>query len=169
MKNGSVSMEQRGTCAASKHQAHSGQNRLRGERFLQQLDARLGERRRVQGEDSEPAHGGCQRSWAAADSARIRVRAASFSFRHTAIGRRVSGKCVPKTRRNAGKAHCTRVLSDGSLRFQVPAGASNLRFEGRISATRKLKPGRYTVQVTATSTSGKTSLPRARSFTIVAP
>ena len=44
-------------------------------------NARLGERRGVQREDGEATHGRCQRSWAAADSARIFPRAVSFSFR----------------------------------------------------------------------------------------
>ena len=90
----------------------------------------------------------------------------SLAFRHTAQGRRVSGKCVAKKKGNAGKPRCTRTLGDGTLRVQAPTGTSRLRFEGRISASRKLKAGTYTVVIKATNTAGKVSSSRSLRFTI---
>lgn len=93
----------------------------------------------------------------------------NLAFRHSAQGRKVSGTCVATTHGNAGKPACTRVIADGSLRLRAGAGTNKLRFEGRISPTRKLKAGRYTVFFTATSTAGKSSPVQSRSFTIAAP
>ena len=90
----------------------------------------------------------------------------TLTFRHTTQGRRVSGKCVAKTSSNAGKPRCTRTLTDGALRVQAKAGINRLRFEGRISASKKLKPGSYTVLITAANTAGTTSPPRTLRFTI---
>ena len=93
----------------------------------------------------------------------------TLAFRHNTRGRKVSGTCVAKTHGNAGKPACARVVADGSLRLPAGTGANKLRFEGRISPTRKLKSGRYTVLFTATSSAGKSSPPQSRSFTIAAP
>ena len=57
----------------------------------------------------------------------------------------------------------------GTLRFRAHAGANKVRFQGRISRTRKLKPGRYTLVITATSTTGPQSTPKTLTFTIVKP
>ena len=92
----------------------------------------------------------------------------TLTFRHGAQGRRVSGKCVARTKGNAGKPRCTRTVADGSLRLQAPAGGSKLRFEGRVSSARKLKPGRCLVLFTATSAPGRASPAQSRSFTVVA-
>lgn len=69
----------------------------------------------------------------------------TLAFRHSAQGRRVSGTCVAKTHGNTSKPACTRVVADGLLRLRAGTGSNKLRFEGRISRTRKLKAGRYTV------------------------
>ena len=91
----------------------------------------------------------------------------TLTFRHTAIGRRVAGKCVARTPGNANKPRCTRTVTDGALRIQARIGTNNLRFEGRISRLVKLKPRGYTVAITATSTAGKKSAPKTLRFTIV--
>jgi alpha-tubulin suppressor-like RCC1 family protein len=90
----------------------------------------------------------------------------ALTFRHTASGRRVSGKCVARTPRTTGKPHCTRTLTDGVLRAQAHAGGNHLHFEGSISRQVKLKAGRHSVTITATSTAGKTSAPKTLGFTI---
>ncbi len=89
----------------------------------------------------------------------------SFAFRHTAQGRRVGGKCVTKTKGNASRPRCTRTLSDGTLRVAARSGINRLRFEGRVNAGKKLKPGAYSVIIKAT-TGGKTSPARSLRFTI---
>jgi hypothetical protein len=56
-------------------------------------------------------------------------------------------------------------VTAGTLSFTGHAGRNKVSFQGRISATRKLRPGRYTLVITATA-SGKTSRPMTLSFTI---
>ena len=90
----------------------------------------------------------------------------SLVFRHTAIGRRVSGKCVARKPGNAGKPRCTRTLTDGTLRVQGRSGSNVLHFEGRISSVKKLKAGAYSVLITAISSAGKTSPAKTLRFTI---
>jgi hypothetical protein len=92
---------------------------------------------------------------------------ARFEFTQRASGRKVKGKCVAQTKHNRRKAKCTRIRTLGTLSFAARAGANTVRFQGRLSRTRKLKPGRYTLLITATSSSGGRSAPRSLSFTIV--
>jgi hypothetical protein len=92
---------------------------------------------------------------------------ARFDFTQRAGGRKVKGKCVAQTKHNRRKAKCSRTLTRGTLSFAVHTGVNTVRFQGRLSSTRKLKPGRYTLLITATSSSGGRSAPRSLSFTIV--
>ena len=55
----------------------------------------------------------------------------------------------------------------GTLRFSGHAGANRVRFKGRLSRTRKLKPGRYKLTITATNGAGQRSAPRSLTFRIV--
>jgi hypothetical protein len=45
---------------------------------------------------------------------------------------------------------------------------SKLSFQRRISASKRLKPGRYTLVITAMNAAGQRSKPQTLSFTIVA-
>jgi hypothetical protein len=55
----------------------------------------------------------------------------------------------------------------GTLTFPGHSGTDKVAFQGRISPKEKLKPGRYTLSITATNTAGMRSAPKALSFTIV--
>jgi hypothetical protein len=92
--------------------------------------------------------------------------AVRLDFTQRAAGRKVSKKCVPATKKNRKKPKCTRTVIAGTLAFNAHSGANRVRFAGRLSATKKLKPGRYTLTITATS-AGLRSTPRSLSFTIV--
>ena len=92
--------------------------------------------------------------------------AVRLAFTRPAAGRKVSKKCVPVSKKNRKKPKCTRTAILGTLAFNAHAGANRVRFAGRLSATKKLKPGRYTLTITATS-AGLRSTPRSLSFTIV--
>jgi hypothetical protein len=92
-----------------------------------------------------------------------------FAFTQTRSGRKVSGRCAPQTKRNARKPRCRRTLTAGTLTLAAHAGANRLRFRGRISSTKALKPGRYTLTATATNAAKQRSLPRSLTFTIVKP
>jgi hypothetical protein len=90
----------------------------------------------------------------------------SFTFTQLTIGRHVKGKCVAQSRKNHRKRPCKRAVTRGTLSFTGHAGPNKLSFQGRISRRQKLKPGRYTLMLTAAGTSGQ-SAPKTLSFTIV--
>jgi hypothetical protein len=89
-------------------------------------------------------------------------------FTQLAAGRKVSGKCVTPTRANTKRPKCTRTVTVGTLSFQGHAGTNKIRFQGRLSSRRSLKPGRYTLSITARDSTGLQSAPQSLSFTIVA-
>lgn len=91
---------------------------------------------------------------------------AHLTFTQALSGRSVAGHCVAQTTHNRTRRSCRRTKLAGTLALAAHAGADHLRFEGRLSATRKLKPGRYTLALSA-SAGGITSAPRSLSFTIV--
>jgi Domain of unknown function DUF11 len=92
--------------------------------------------------------------------------AVRLDFTQRAAGRKVSKKCVPVSKKNRKKPKCARTVIAGTLAFNAHTGANRVRFAGRLSATKKLTPGRYTLTITATS-AGLRSTPRSLSFTIV--
>jgi hypothetical protein len=55
----------------------------------------------------------------------------------------------------------------GTLTFAGHSGTNKVAFQGRISPKEKLKPGRYTLVITATNSAGMRSAPKSLSFTIV--
>jgi hypothetical protein len=59
----------------------------------------------------------------------------------------------------------SRTVVAGTLTFSAHVGTNKVRFEGRISKHKKLKPGSYTLLVTATA-SREHSTPRTLHFTI---
>ena len=67
------------------------------------------------------------------------------------------------TRRVRGR----RTATAGTLTFTGHSGTNKVAFEGRISSVKKLKPGRYTLVITATNSAGVRSAPKSLSFTIV--
>jgi hypothetical protein len=55
------------------------------------------------------------------------------------------------------------VLVRGSVSLPVQAGARRIKFAGRLSARRRLRPGRYELILSATDAAGNVSTPdRAR-------
>ena len=88
------------------------------------------------------------------------------------VGRRAgrvvkgTGKCVAENRGNAHGRSCSLgTKTDGTLTFTGRSARNRVSFEGRISSSNRLKHGRYTLVVTAT-TAGKTSRPERIGFTI---
>ncbi len=90
-----------------------------------------------------------------------------LAFSALVDGRRVKRRCEPLTRADGRHARCTRTVSAGQLTFHGKAGANSVAFEGRISPSRRLAPGRYVVVVSATGSDGQTSTSPQLSFTIV--
>jgi DNA-binding beta-propeller fold protein YncE len=91
----------------------------------------------------------------------------SFAFNQRASGRRVAHKCVAKTRKNRKRKSCKRTVTAAVLSFAGHSGTNRVAFQGRVSPTKQLKPGRYTLVITATDTAGERSAPQKLSFTIV--
>ena len=56
---------------------------------------------------------------------------------------------------------------DRILAFNAHAGTNKVRFQGRLSRSKKLKPGRYLLTITATDSAGNRSAPKGTRFTIV--
>jgi DNA-binding beta-propeller fold protein YncE len=89
-----------------------------------------------------------------------------LTFTRAVTGRRVGHRCVAQTQSNRRKPKCTRAIVAGTLTLASHAGSNRLRFEGRLSPARNLKPGRYNAVFTAVNAAGR-SVPRSLNFTIV--
>ena len=91
----------------------------------------------------------------------------SFAFTQHRDGRKVKGKCAAQTKNNRRKPACERTVTRGTLYFTGHIGTNKVAFQGRISRAQKLKPGRYTLVITAMNAAGQKSPPQKLSFTIV--
>ena len=91
-----------------------------------------------------------------------------LAFTQSVVGRKATGgACVAQTHRNRHRKTCSRTVTRGKISFAGHAGTNTVAFDGRISSTNKLKPGAYTLVVTATNTVGVASKPARLRFTIV--
>ncbi len=92
----------------------------------------------------------------------------TLSFSRPLPGIKVAGKCVaPKARSRHGKA-CLRALGAGTLTLHGHSAVNKISFQGRLSRTKKLRPGRYKVTTVASDAAGARSKPLSLTFTIVA-
>ncbi|MGI8571960.1 MAG: LVIVD repeat-containing protein [Solirubrobacteraceae bacterium] len=90
----------------------------------------------------------------------------TLTFMQTAKGRLVGGHCQAPRKGNRHHRACTRTVFAGKLSVTGHSGKNVVTFSGRVGR-KLLKPGRYTLVVTATA-NGLTSAGRRVSFTIVA-
>ena len=91
----------------------------------------------------------------------------ALAFTQKTAGRTLDGRCVAATPRNRKRPSCKRTVSRGTISLTGHTGVNKVTFQGRISRSKKLKPGRYTVTVTATNAAAQHSASKALSFTIV--
>jgi hypothetical protein len=91
----------------------------------------------------------------------------SFTFKRVLAGRKVGRRCVAQTVKNRHRRSCTRTISAGALTFAGHPGANALTFQGKLSAGKRLVPGRYTVTILATNSRGQRSAGSTLGFTIV--
>jgi len=89
------------------------------------------------------------------------------TFTQSVGGRKVKGRCVPRTRRNRHRHACKRTLTRGVLTFAGHAGLDKIAFQGRLSSGRRLKPGTYAVLIAARNAAGQSSAVQKLTFTIV--
>jgi hypothetical protein len=91
----------------------------------------------------------------------------TLTFTHTVTGRRVHGACIAQTRSNSHARACKRTATAGTMSFaNVPAGARSVYFDGRLTRSKRLAPGPYTVSIVAANASGRSRAVRF-TFTIV--
>jgi hypothetical protein len=90
-----------------------------------------------------------------------------LSFGKKAPGRRAGKKCVAATKATAEHPRCQRTLAAGALTLSAKAGSNSIPFNGKVGG-KTLKPGTYTMTITATNVAGQTSTPQSLTFTIVA-
>jgi hypothetical protein len=91
----------------------------------------------------------------------------SFAFSQQVPGRRVRGRCIAPGHGNLAKPKCKRTVSVGSFNLPGHAGLNKVRFQGRVSSAKALKPGVYRVAVGARDSHGLRSVSQSLSFTIV--
>jgi hypothetical protein len=89
-----------------------------------------------------------------------------LDFTQSAPGRRASGRCVAPTRTNRRRPPCHHSVSRGVLTLTGHGGVNKVSFQGRLSSTRTLAPGRYTVLISASNAGGR-SRASSLSFRIV--
>lgn len=90
-----------------------------------------------------------------------------FAFTQPARGRKVGKQCVAPAKRYRHRHKCTRTVTIATLAFAGHTGKNAVRFQGRVSRSKRLRPGRYTVVITAKNTAGQVSAPKKLTFTIV--
>jgi hypothetical protein len=90
-----------------------------------------------------------------------------FAFTQPLPGRMVRGRCVAPTSNNRGRPVCTRTVTRGALSFSGHSGLNKVVFQGRLSPSKTLKPGRYKLIITATDATGQLATARL-TFTITA-
>jgi CSLREA domain-containing protein len=91
----------------------------------------------------------------------------SFSFTQRVGGRKVKGKCVAQRKKNRHKHACKRTVTRGAVSLTAHAGLNKAIFQGRLSHKLKLKPGTYTLVITAKNSAGQRSAASRLTFTIV--
>ncbi|MBA3808402.1 MAG: hypothetical protein H0X28_08420 [Solirubrobacterales bacterium] len=91
----------------------------------------------------------------------------SFTFTQRVAGRRVLRRCLAPSARNRHRHACKRTLTRGTLTLPAHPGVNRVLFQGVISHSRTLRPGAYTVLISARSAAGLRSATRSLSFRIV--
>jgi FG-GAP repeat len=71
--------------------------------------------------------------------------ALTLSFTKRASGRTINGRCVNQNARNRHAHRCTQSIRAGALTLTGHAGANRVRFAGRLSRTKTLSTGTYTL------------------------
>ncbi|MBA3807014.1 MAG: hypothetical protein H0X28_01270 [Solirubrobacterales bacterium] len=79
----------------------------------------------------------------------------------------MKGKCVAPTHRNHHAHRCHRTVKLGVVSLAAHAGINHVAFQGRISSSLRLRPGSYTVTISAINATGQRSGIQRLAFTIV--
>ena len=79
----------------------------------------------------------------------------------------MSGNAYGVQSKNRHKPSCKRTVTRGNLSFSGHIGLNKIVFQGRISRSKKLGLGRYTLLITATNSAGQHSGAQSPRFAIV--
>lgn len=90
----------------------------------------------------------------------------SLAFTQKLGGRKVHGSCKAQSKSNRHRPACKRTVTAGTLVLTGHVGLNKVAFQGRISASKKLRPGPYTLAIVARA-AGRSSQPATLRFTIV--
>jgi uncharacterized repeat protein (TIGR01451 family) len=91
-----------------------------------------------------------------------------LTFALATSGRKVAKSCAKRSRHNTNRAHCTRYVAAGSFSVAGRGGVNNVRFQGRLSAHKTLKPGSYRITMTAADPFGNRAAAVTLHFTLLA-
>lgn len=80
-------------------------------------------------------------------------------------GHEINGDCVIEARGRRGRP-CVRTISKGDISVAGKTGENSVAFDGRTSRSPRLGPGDYTLEVSATSQAGQSTIRDIR-FTIL--
>ena len=89
-----------------------------------------------------------------------------FTIHAKKPGRRVGGRCVKPTRRNASRRKCTRFVKAGAFAQNGVTGTNRKKFSGRIGR-KSLRPGRYRASLRARDAAGNASSVKRLNFRVV--
>jgi hypothetical protein len=92
----------------------------------------------------------------------------NYDFRRARPGRKVGRRCLAPTRARRGRPRCTRYVRSGSLMRSAVLGPNLLRFQGRLTRRRALRPGKYRLTLVATDAVGQRSAPKNLTFRLLA-
>jgi hypothetical protein len=90
----------------------------------------------------------------------------SFQLAENARATLTFSRCVGTTG-TTNRARCARPVVAGRLALHAHAGTNTVRFEGRLSRTRSLRPGSYTITIVAVDRSGAKSNAIKVGFTLL--
>ncbi|MGH2852750.1 MAG: FG-GAP repeat protein, partial [Solirubrobacteraceae bacterium] len=90
----------------------------------------------------------------------------SFAFTQQQPGRTVNGRCVAQTKKSRHAPPCQHTVTQGTISFLAHSGTNKVFFQGRNSYAKRLRPGGYTLVITAINADGHSS-DSPLSFTIV--
>jgi streptogramin lyase len=89
-----------------------------------------------------------------------------LTFTQRVGGRKVRGSCKAQSKGNRRKPACKRTVTAGTIVLSGHAGLNKIAFQGRIAASKKLRPGPYALGIVARA-AGESSSPAKLRFTIV--
>jgi virginiamycin B lyase len=92
----------------------------------------------------------------------------TFTFTQLLSGRKVGRRCLAPTRARRNRRRCTRLITvRPSLAYTTSAARHRLKFQGRLSRRKRLKPGRYQLSVQSTDAARNKSRARTLRFTVL--